>query len=186
MRRPASGEAVWSGFCNVTATPGSPMTVSHPYSSCICKSGDKAEGGRRPGGGYSRRSRSTAVNRSCHLMSISLFPKCTTQLGNRAYIDNLTTLYYILQVVFYDSDVKRAIKKGSLPRDVAKLFKTTFEVLDSTGDLNLFDIKQLTSNSEKIFYRLRKGKYRAIFILEDDDIYVLAISKRNEVYKKWP
>lgn len=119
-------------------------------------------------------------------MSISLFPKCTTQLGNRAYIDNLTTLYYILQVVFYDSDVKRAIKKGSLPRDVAKLFKTTFEVLDSTGDLNLFDIKQLTSNSEKIFYRLRKGKYRAIFILEDDDIYVLAISKRNEVYKKWP
>ena len=89
-------------------------------------------------------------------------------------------------MVFYDSDVKKAIRKGSLPREIAKLFKTTFDVLDSTGDLNLFDIKQLTSSSEKMFYRLRKGKYRAIFILEDNDIYVLAISKRDEVYKKWP
>ena len=89
-------------------------------------------------------------------------------------------------MVFYDSDVKKAIKKGSLPREIAKLFKTTFEVLDSTGDLNLFDIKQLTSGSEKTFYRLRKGKYRAIFILEEDDIYVLAITIRDEVYKKWP
>ena len=89
-------------------------------------------------------------------------------------------------MVFFDSDVRKSIKKGSLPREVAKLFKTTFDVLDTTGDLNLFDIKQLTSNSEKVFYRLRKGKYRAIFILEDDNIYVLAISKRDEVYKKWP
>jgi mRNA interferase RelE/StbE len=89
-------------------------------------------------------------------------------------------------MVFYDSDVRKAIKKGSLPRDVAKLFKTTFDVLDSTGDLNLFDIKQLTSSSEKVFYRLRKGKYRAIFVMEENDIYVLAISKRDEVYRKWP
>ncbi len=95
-------------------------------------------------------------------------------------------MYYISSVVFYDSDVKKAIKKGNLPRDVARLFKTTFDVLDSTGDLNLFDIKQLTSNSEKTFYRLRKGKYRAIFLYEDENIYVLAISKRDEVYKKWP
>ena len=89
-------------------------------------------------------------------------------------------------MVLYDSDVKKAIKKGALPQEVAKLFKTTFDVLDSTGDLNLFDIKQLTSSSEKTFYRLRKGKYRVIFILEEDDIYVLVISKRDEVYKKWP
>jgi mRNA interferase RelE/StbE len=89
-------------------------------------------------------------------------------------------------VVFYDVDVRKSIKKGSLPQEVAELFKKTFDVLDTTGDLNLFDIKQLTSNSEKVFYRLRKGKYRAIFIIEDDDIYVLVISKRDEVYKKWP
>jgi mRNA interferase RelE/StbE len=89
-------------------------------------------------------------------------------------------------VVFYDADVRKSIKKGSLPQEVAELFKKTFDVLDTTGDLNLFDIKQLTSNSEKVFYRLRKGKYRAIFIIEDDDIYVLVISKRDEVYKKWP
>jgi mRNA interferase RelE/StbE len=89
-------------------------------------------------------------------------------------------------VVFYDSDIKKDIKKGVLPGNVAELFKKTFDILDSTGDLNLFDIKQLTSNSDKVFYRLRKGKYRGIFVLEDDDIYVLAISKRDEVYRKWP
>jgi len=85
-----------------------------------------------------------------------------------------------------DDSRGKVIRKGSLPRDVAKLFKTTFDILDSTGDLNLFDIKQLTSSSEKVFYRLRKGKYRAIFVMEENEIYVLAISKRDEVYRKWP
>jgi mRNA interferase RelE/StbE len=52
--------------------------------------------------------------------------------------------------------------------------------------LNLFDIKKLLSSSTREYYRLRKGKYRAIFTIEDQDFYVHAISKRSEVYKKWP
>jgi mRNA interferase RelE/StbE len=89
-------------------------------------------------------------------------------------------------VVYYDADIQKAIKKGSLPKNVAALFRSTFEVLDSTRDLNLFDIKQLTSNTETVFYRLRKGKDRAIFIINDDEFYVLDIAKRDEVYKRWP
>ena len=95
-------------------------------------------------------------------------------------------MYYNWTVVYYDEDIQKAIKKGVLPRNVAALFKSTFDVLDSTRDLNLFDIKQLTSNTETVFYRLRKGKYRAIFIIDDDEFYVLDIAKRDEVYKRWP
>jgi mRNA interferase RelE/StbE len=95
-------------------------------------------------------------------------------------------MYYSCFVVYYDADIQKAIKKGSLPKNVAALFRSTFEVLDSTRDLNLFDIKQLTSNTETVFYRLRKGKDRAIFIINDDEFYVLDIAKRDEVYKRWP
>lgn len=30
-----------------------------------------------------------------------------------------------------------------------------------------------------------KGKYRAIFYLEEKNIYIIALDKREEVYKKW-
>ena len=35
------------------------------------------------------------------------------------------------------------------------------------------------------YYRLRKGKYRAIFYYNKDDIYVIFIGKREEVYDIW-
>ena len=59
--------------------------------------------------------------------------------------------------------------------------------LDLTKDLDLFDIKQLKVSEEKqrIYYRLRKGKYRAIFYFDNENIYVIALDKREEVYKKW-
>lgn len=89
-------------------------------------------------------------------------------------------------MVFYDKDIKKAIKKGSVPKEIVKLFTHVFQSLDQTKDLNLFDIKQLKSSSSKDYYRLRKGKYRAIFTIEEQDFYVHAITKRSEVYKKWP
>jgi mRNA interferase RelE/StbE len=88
-------------------------------------------------------------------------------------------------VVFYDKDIKKDIKKGLLPNEVVKLFTHVFQSLDQTKDLNLFDIKQLKTSSSKEYYRLRKGKYRAIFTIEDKDFYVHAITKRAEVYRKW-
>jgi mRNA interferase RelE/StbE len=89
-------------------------------------------------------------------------------------------------VVFYDKDIKKDIKKGLIPKEVVKLFTHVFQSLDQTKDLNLFDIKQLKSSSSKEYYRLRKGKYRAIFTIEDQNFYVHAIAKRSEVYRKWP
>lgn len=87
---------------------------------------------------------------------------------------------------YFNKEIQKSIKKGNLPKEIAKLFQHAFLSLDKTQDLNLFDIKQLTSNKENNYYRLRKGKYRAIFTIENDDFYIHSILKREEVYKKWP
>jgi mRNA interferase RelE/StbE len=89
-------------------------------------------------------------------------------------------------MVYYDEDIRKDIKKCILSKEIVKLFIHVFESIDSTKDLNLFDIKKLVSDSSVNYYRLRKGKYRAIFRMENEDIYVLAIAKRSEVYRKWP
>ena len=89
-------------------------------------------------------------------------------------------------MVFYDKDIKKAIKKGAIPKEIVKIFIHAFQSLDQTKDLNLFDIKQLKTSSSNEYYRLRKGKYRVIFSISEQDFYVHAISNRSEVYKKWP
>jgi len=88
-------------------------------------------------------------------------------------------------MLYYDEDIKKEIDEGILPKEIATLFVHAFVSIDTTKDLNLFDIKKLVSDSSVNYYRLRKGKYRAIFKIEDEDIYVLTIAKRSEVYKKW-
>ena len=88
-------------------------------------------------------------------------------------------------MIYYDEDIKKEIDKDKLPKEIATLFVHAFVSIDTTKDLNLFDIKKLVSDSSVNYYRLRKGKYRAIFKIEDEDIYVLTIAKRSEVYKKW-
>ncbi len=89
-------------------------------------------------------------------------------------------------MIYYDKDIKKEIAKGILPKSIAKLFHNAFQALDASKNLNLFDVKRLVSNSSKEYYRLRKGKYRAIFTIENNDFFVHAISKRSEVYKRWP
>ena len=88
-------------------------------------------------------------------------------------------------MVFYDNDVKKRLGKGHPPKEIAELFNNAFQSLDLTKDLNLFDIKKLKTHDDVDYYRLRKGKYRAIFFIKEQDFYIIAISKREEVYKKW-
>lgn len=88
-------------------------------------------------------------------------------------------------MVCYDTSVEKDIKKGNIPTEIVKLFINAFSALDNTKDLNLFDIKSLKSSDETDYYRLRKGKYRAIFFMKDDNFYVQNIAKREDVYKKW-
>ncbi len=87
-------------------------------------------------------------------------------------------------MVYYDRDIKKEIAKGALPQNIVRLFNDAFQALNVSKNLNLFDIKKLVSNSSKEYYRLRKGKYRAIFTIENNDFFVHAISKRSEVYQR--
>jgi len=90
-------------------------------------------------------------------------------------------------MIKYFDDLLKRIKKGQIPKEIFIHFNNAFSALDLTKDLSLFDIKQLKMAEEKsrIYYRLRKGKYRAIFYIEEENIYVIALDKREEVYKKW-
>jgi mRNA interferase RelE/StbE len=88
-------------------------------------------------------------------------------------------------MVFYEDSIKKAVKKGSLPKEIFQRFNNAFISLDTTNDLGLFDIKKLKSSESRTYYRLRKGKYRAIFFIEENSYYVIMIAKREEVYKQW-
>jgi hypothetical protein len=88
-------------------------------------------------------------------------------------------------MVFYETTIKKALHKGSLPKDIFNRFANVFIALDTTHDLSLFDIKKLKPSEKRTYYRVRKGKYRALFYIENNDYYVISIAKREEVYHKW-
>jgi len=88
-------------------------------------------------------------------------------------------------MVRYEEDVLRRVQKGKVPKDVFVHINNAFTAIDKTRDLKLFDTKKLKTSGERIYFRLRKGKYRAIFYIYNKDIYVISIGKREEVYKKW-
>jgi mRNA interferase RelE/StbE len=96
-------------------------------------------------------------------------------------------MYYNVYVVRYDENIAKRVGKGLIPQDVFIHINNAFMAIDLTKDLTLFDIKQLkvSKDAERIYYRLRKGKYRAIFYMADNDIWVIALDKREEIYKKW-
>jgi mRNA interferase RelE/StbE len=90
-------------------------------------------------------------------------------------------------MVNYEAEIVKRVVKGLIPQEVFVHFNNAFTALDVTKDLRLFDIKQLSAskNTGRMYYRLRKGKYRAIFYISKNDLYVVALDKREDVYKKW-
>lgn len=88
-------------------------------------------------------------------------------------------------MVFYEGNIKKSVTKGFLPKDVFERFNNVFIALDTTHDLSLFDIKKLKASEKRTYYRVRKGKYRAIFYIEESNYFVISIAKREEVYNKW-
>ena len=90
-------------------------------------------------------------------------------------------------MIKYADDILKRISKGLISHDIFLHINNAFTAIDITKDLNLFDIKQLKMSKEinRIYYRLRKGKYRAIFYVENSDIMVIALDKREDIYRKW-
>jgi len=88
-------------------------------------------------------------------------------------------------MIFYEDNIQKSVKKGLLTKNVFIRFNNAFIALDATKDLGLFDIKKLKSSEKRTYYRLRKGKYRAIFYMENENFFVILIKKREEVYEQW-
>ena len=90
-------------------------------------------------------------------------------------------------MIQYTEDIFKRISKGLIPKEIFLHINNAFMAIDATKDLNLFDIKQLklSKETDRIYYRLRKGKYRSIFYMENNDIFVIAIDKREDIYRKW-
>jgi len=86
---------------------------------------------------------------------------------------------------YYDNEIIKKIKKRLIPKQIFRHINNVFISLEKTKDFRLFDIKKIKGNKGRNYFRLRKGDYRAIFYVEDDDLYIIALDKREEVYKKW-
>ena len=88
-------------------------------------------------------------------------------------------------MISYSDKILKSVKKGQLTREIFVHFNNAFISLDKTNDFELFDIKRLKTKDKRAYYRLRKGKYRSIFYIENKNFCIIAIDKREEVYKKW-
>jgi mRNA interferase RelE/StbE len=90
-------------------------------------------------------------------------------------------------MIKYVEDIVKRIGKNLIPHDIFLHINNAFTAINATKDLNLFDIKQLKMSKEagRIYYRLRTGTYRAIFYMEGNDIFVVALEKREDIYRKW-
>ena len=94
-------------------------------------------------------------------------------------------MYYIVYMIKYAEEIAKKISNGTIPKSIFLHVNNTFIALNTTKDLNLFDIKQLKKSKEtnRLYYCLRKEKYRAIFYLENGNIFVVALDKREDIYK---
>ena len=88
-------------------------------------------------------------------------------------------------MLHYEGRIKKLFQKGIIPKNIIRRFHNVFLSIELTKDLNLFDIKKMKGDYKRDYYRLRKGKYRAIFYFENRDIYVAYIGRREEVYNLW-
>lgn len=62
--------------------------------------------------------------------------------------------------------------------------KTSDRLIIAIESIPLGDIKKLKGNNVPPLFRLRVGKYRVVYIVEDNDIIkVIKIDTRGDVYK---
>ncbi len=82
---------------------------------------------------------------------------------------------------------KEAIKFMKLHKlEGTKFFRAFEEISKDITKINLYDIKDYHTPEIGDFFRLRIGKYRAIFKINKDviTILVLDIGNRGDIYKK--
>lgn len=89
-------------------------------------------------------------------------------------------------MIEYAKDILRDVRKGKVPHKVFLQIHHCFQAIEKVGDMTIFDVKPIKGEYLHVYYRLRKGQYRAIFYFESERIKVIALEHRSEVYKQWP
>ncbi len=84
----------------------------------------------------------------------------------------------------YKIVIKKQARKGllKLPGKVADSFRVAFKVLAKDGLTTKYDVKSLSGREG---LRLRIGRYRAIYSIDDGKLVILVINvgPRGDVYK---
>jgi mRNA interferase RelE/StbE len=88
-------------------------------------------------------------------------------------------------MLVYEDSILKDVEKGRIPHQVFLQIHHCFESILKVGDMTIFDVKQLKGSRRPSYYRLRKGRYRAVFYFENGRITVVALEHRSEVYRKW-
>lgn len=90
----------------------------------------------------------------------------------------MNKLYKIIYSKSSEKFIKSHKKEGLL------FLKAFSEISYDINNIKKYDIKRLVNN--KVLYRLRINKYRAIFKINENEIYIFVfdIDSRGSIYKK--
>lgn len=84
----------------------------------------------------------------------------------------------------YKIVIKKQARKGllKLPGKVADSFRVAFKVIANDAKTSKYDVKSLSGRDG---FRLRIGRYRAIYSIDDGQLVILVINvgPRGDVYK---
>ena len=85
--------------------------------------------------------------------------------------------------VLYSKKIAKEIERHKIPKEVWVDFKDAFESFALNRNFRLFDIKKMVNKGPFVYYRLRIRSYRALFHMDDQNIYVEDIGSRGGIYK---
>ncbi|TAF72827.1 MAG: type II toxin-antitoxin system RelE/ParE family toxin [Bacteroidetes bacterium] len=85
-------------------------------------------------------------------------------------------------IVQADKSFSKMAKK--LSHDARKDIYFLIEKMQYQEDLSNLDVKKMAGFTN--FYRIRMGKYRIGFRFENNIITLIAVAKRDEIYKIFP
>ena len=85
--------------------------------------------------------------------------------------------------VLYSKKIGKDVERNKIQKEVWVDFKDAFDSFAQNRNYRLFDIKKLTNKGPCVYYRLRVRSYRALFHMDDQNIYVEDIGPRGGIYK---
>ena len=85
--------------------------------------------------------------------------------------------------VLYSKKISKDVERHKISKEVWVDFTDAFESFAQNRNFRLFDIKKLVNKGPHVYYRLRVRSYRALFHMDDQNVYVEDIGPRGGIYK---